>query len=96
VRGRIAPGKPTERLLATIPDLVVEIFSPDDLYDDVQHAILTWLNASCPMVVTVNPRLRSATVFRTRSNIQVLRENDAIEGGDVVPGWTLPLRELFG
>lgn len=93
---RIAPGKPSERLLATIPDLVVEILSLDDLYDDVQHATLTWLNANCPMVVTVNPRLRSATVFRTRSDIQVLRENDMIDGGDVVPGWTLPLRELFG
>jgi len=81
---------------ATLPDLVVEILSPDDLYCDVQDRVMTWLSARCPMVITVNPRLCSATVYRSHVDIRLLAENDAIEGGDVVPGWTLPLRELFG
>jgi hypothetical protein len=35
-------------------------------------------------------------VYRPDSEILLLSENDVLDGGDVVPGWRLPLRELFG
>jgi hypothetical protein len=34
-------------------------------------------------------------VYRSHSDIIELTENDVLDGGDVVPGWKLPLRELF-
>ena len=41
------------------------------------------------------PERRAATVYRSMSDVRLLTENDVLDGGDVVPGWTLPLRELF-
>jgi hypothetical protein len=35
------------------------------------------------------------SVYRSRHDIHVLIEEDTIDGGDVVPGWTLPVAELF-
>jgi hypothetical protein len=35
-------------------------------------------------------------VYRSTSDVVLLREGNVLDGGDVVPGWTLPLRELFG
>jgi hypothetical protein len=47
------------------------------------------------MVVVVDPSQRTATVYRSLEDIRILTEGDAIEGVDVVPGWKLPIVELF-
>lgn len=76
------------------PDLAVEVVSPSDRYSDVDDKVTDWLDAGCRMVIVVNPRKRTVAVHRGGS-IQVLRETDVLEGGDVVPGWTLPLAAIF-
>ncbi len=77
------------------PDLAVEVVSPGDTYGEVEEQVLEWLDAGARMVVLVNPRRRTATVYESREEIRVLREEDVIEGGTVLPGWTLPVRRLF-
>ena len=77
------------------PDLAVEVISPSDRYTEVQAKVLDWLNAGTRMVVVVNPRDQTATVHRSLTDIVILTRNDILEGSDVVPGWTLPLEELF-
>lgn len=77
------------------PDLAVEVVSPGDTFARVEAKVARWLAAGCRMVVVVNPERRAATVYRSLNEVRLLTENDALEGGDVVPGWTLPLRELF-
>lgn len=47
------------------------------------------------MVVVVNPERRAATVYRSLGEVRLFTEGDVLDGADVVPGWTLPLRELF-
>jgi hypothetical protein len=34
-------------------------------------------------------------VYRSRSDVVVVAESEEIDGGDVVPGWRIPVRELF-
>jgi Uma2 family endonuclease len=77
------------------PDLAIEVISPSDSYGEVDEKVAEYLEAGCRMVVVVNPRRRTAAVYRSRSDIALLTENDSLDGGDVVPGWTLPLREVF-
>ena len=48
------------------------------------------------MVIVVNPRRRAATIYRSLGEVRLLTTDESIDGADVVPGWTLPLRELFG
>jgi Uma2 family endonuclease len=78
------------------PDLAVEVVSPTDSFSDIDEKVSEYLVAGCRMVIVVNPRRRAATVYRSHSDIILLGENESLDGGDVVPGWTLPLRELFG
>ena len=77
------------------PDLAVEVISPNDLYTDVEQKVFHWLTAGTRMVIVVNPRRRSATVYRSVDEVEVLSEDDTIDGGDVVPGWTMSVRDLF-
>lgn len=78
------------------PDLAVEVTSPDDSFEEVEEKVFDWLDAGTRMVVVVNPRKRSATVYRSRSEIAAMREGEVLEGGEVVPGWRLPVGEIFG
>lgn len=77
------------------PDLAVEVVSPSDRFSAVEEKVWEWLNAGARMVVVLNPRSRTATVYRSRTDIVVLQESEALDGGDVVPGWSVSLREMF-
>jgi Uma2 family endonuclease len=93
---RIAPGPPNRGYRSGAPDLAIEVLSPGDSVDEVEEKVFAWLLAGCRMVVVVNPRRHTATVYRSFKEVAVLSKNDVLDGGDVVPRWTLPLRELFG
>jgi Uma2 family endonuclease len=84
-----------EAFVPGAPDLAIEVISPTDSYGEVDEKVAEYLEAGCRMVVVVNPRRRTAAVYRSRSDIVLLREDDSLDGGDVVPGWTLPLRDVF-
>ena len=77
------------------PDLAVEVISPNDLYAEVDEKVATWLEHGARMVLVVNPRRRTVVVHRPNAPARLLTENDTLDGEDVVPGWALPVRELF-
>jgi Uma2 family endonuclease len=78
------------------PDLAVEVLSPDDRAGEVLAKVQDWLDSGCRCVWVADPRARSVSVCRNRSQIVVLREPDALEGGDLLPGFSLPVAEIFG
>lgn len=77
------------------PDLAVEVVSPSDTFARVEEKVFDWLGSGTRMVVVVNPEKQTVTVFRSRSQIVLLAEDDVVDGGDVVPGWQLPVRDIF-
>ncbi|MBI2505723.1 MAG: Uma2 family endonuclease [Candidatus Latescibacteria bacterium] len=77
------------------PDLAVEVVSPNDQYSEVESKVADWLEAGSRMVVVVDPRRRKVTVHRSRSDIRILGIGEVLEGGEVVPGWKLPIDDLF-
>jgi len=77
------------------PDLTVEVVSSTDSYADVEEKVFDWLDAGTKMVVVINPRQRSATVYKSLTDIVALAEADVLDGGDVVPGFELAVREIF-
>ena len=77
------------------PDLAVEVISPNDLYTEVSEKVAEWLQAGSKMVVVVNPRTQQVVVHLSPAGVSVLGVDDTLEGGEVVPGWQLPIKELF-
>ncbi|HXH08234.1 MAG TPA: Uma2 family endonuclease [Alphaproteobacteria bacterium] len=77
------------------PDLAVEVISPGDTYGEVEEKVLEWLEAGVRMVIVANPRRRVVTIYRSLTEIAVLTEADTIDGGDVVPGWKMAVRDVF-
>ncbi len=77
------------------PDPAVEVISPGDTYAEVEEKVFDWLDSGSRTVVVVNPRKRSATVYSSRTDITALAEADVLDGGDIVPGFRLTVREIF-
>ena len=76
------------------PDFVAEVISPSDRLTDVCDKVEEWLNAGTLMVAVVNPRNRTVSVH-TPDAVITLNEDDTLDGGDVIPGWRLPVADLF-
>lgn len=77
------------------PDLVVEIISPGDSHAEVEQKVFDWLEAGAKMVVVVNSRKRVVTAYRSLTDIVVLTESDMLDGGDVVTGWRMAVKDIF-
>lgn len=85
-----------EKPYVLVPDLVVEIISPTDQYTNVVVKANRYLNDGVKLVWVVDPSAQIVTVYHEGSAQQTqLTADDALEGGDLLPGFTLPLRELF-
>ena len=92
---RAGRSRPTEGYFHGAPDLVVEVVSIFDLYLDVQDAVADWLDRGVRLLFLVNPQRRTVAAHRPSEPIRVLTEDDVLDGEDVVPGWTLSVRDLF-
>jgi Uma2 family endonuclease len=77
------------------PDMAVEVLSPDDRASEVNAKVQQWLQAACEAVWVVDPQSRTVTVYRSPKDVEVLRSSDVLTGGNVLPGFTLPVEEIF-
>ena len=77
------------------PDLAVEVVSPSESVEEVQAKLLDYLLAGTQMVWIVYPLTRTITVYHSLDQSQVLTQNDTLEGGAVLPGFSIPVAEIF-
>ena len=78
-----------------VPDLVVEIASPGTTNVESHDKARMWLSFGVPMAWEVLPSWRSITVHYLNGPIIILEETDTLEGGDVLPGFSCQVREIF-
>ena len=81
--------------LNVIPELVVEIVSPNDRQEAVNDKTTMWLAHGVLMVVEVYPAERAVMVHQPGVPAVTLIGDDVLDGGDVLPGFSLPLSEIF-
>lgn len=94
-------GSETEGFFPGAPDLAVEVMSPSDAPTAVAEKALEWVRAGTRVVVVLDPRNKSAVVYRPaiepggEPRSEVLAPGATLEITDVVPGWSVPLANLF-
>lgn len=74
------------------PDLAIEVISPGDSFTEVEEKTADWLSGGTSAVVIVDPKRRTVRIDRANGKVNV---TDAIAVDDIVPGWRLPLAEIF-
>jgi Uma2 family endonuclease len=77
------------------PDLAGEVVSDLDPPDEVQARVDRWLNVGTRMIVLIHIHQRTVRVYRPGTDPTVMTEDDVLDGADVVPGWRVPVSNLF-
>jgi len=80
---------------ALAPDLAVEVLSPDDRPGDVLAKVADWLSAGTSLVWVIDPERRVARVYRSEGTESVVAGDSALQGEEVVPGFSCLLDAIF-
>jgi Uma2 family endonuclease len=88
-------GVPSAAAWDVVPDLAVEVVSPTDLYYDVMEKLWDYIGAGVRLVWIIYPPRRLVYVYRTPNEARILHAADELDGGDVLPGFSLGVASLF-
>jgi Uma2 family endonuclease len=77
------------------PDLVIEVLSPDASPREVLDKVGEYLSAGAPLVWVIDPKTETAAAYRSLTDVARVPKNGILDGEDVLPGFRLPLAELF-
>ena len=94
-RDRLAAIGDVEGYLPGAPDLAVEVISPGDTYTEVEEKAIEWLANGSAMVLALNPRKRTVTIYRSMTDITILDQNAILDISDVVPDFKVSVKDLF-
>jgi Uma2 family endonuclease len=78
------------------PDLHVEVISPDQTLRKAKRNLMFSMAHGCRLGWLIHPYKKTVTVFRPDQEPQTLGLDGTLNGADVLPGFELPLAELFG
>jgi Uma2 family endonuclease len=92
--GRVpSPGPPGP--LNLVPDLAVEVTSPDDEIDALEAKLVAYRSVGVPLIWVVIPSVRLVRVFPRGLSIVELGVGDTLTGGAVLPGFSVSVADLF-
>jgi Uma2 family endonuclease len=92
LRGRRLPD---QAVLTSVPDLAVEILSRGNTEEEMTGKLHHYLDAGVRLVWYIDPRAEIARIYRGSLDAEIITIDQSIDGGDILPGFTLPLRELL-
>ena len=85
-----------DKPLVLVPDLAVEVISPNDSYSKVSEKIETYLSDGVRLLWIVDPQRKTIAVYEGSDTPKTLREGNKLSGGSVLPEFTLSVNEVFG
>jgi len=88
-------GQPRSSIPDLAPDLAVEILSKSNTKAEIKRKLQEYFAAGVRLVWLIDPKSRSAIVHTSPKTMTRLGPDQALDGGAVLPGFTLALAELF-
>ena len=77
------------------PDLAIEVVSPSNRRWEIEEKIADYLEAGTQAVIVVYPRRRTVAIHRPDRDVEILNDGDALEVPEVIPGWSMPVSQIF-
>jgi Uma2 family endonuclease len=87
--------RPTGKFLEVAPELVVEIMSPNDRWEQVRDKLSDYFSIGVEQVWIIEPGNRKVLVYRSTTDLQEFDEEDQLVGQGIVAGFTLDVAALF-
>jgi Uma2 family endonuclease len=90
-------GEPPEdeAYWSVAPGLIVEVLSPDNRRAEIDRKLTEFFAAGCKLAWVIDPRAKTAKVYTSAKKFKEIDESGTLDGGKVLPGFKLPLAQLF-
>jgi len=82
-------------LLEFSPNIAVEVVSPSNTVSEMEKRIVHYFATGVQVVWIVHPQMSRIYVYETAKACKILEINDVLDGGNVLPGFSLKLCDLF-
>jgi Uma2 family endonuclease len=92
---RLPPGVRVRGYAEVVPDLVVEIVSPNDGRREVSDKARMWLRYGVRLVWVVQPDTYTVDAYEPNRAVVTLDEHGTLDGLDALPGFTCAVRDIF-
>jgi Uma2 family endonuclease len=86
---------PKERIWEVTPALAVEVLSESNTPAEMSRKLEDLFSAGCKLVWFIDPPTKTAKVYTSAKKFKELDVTGTLEGGKVLPGFKLPLADLF-
>jgi Uma2 family endonuclease len=78
------------------PDLAVEILSPSNTVEEIDQKLIEYFDNGSRLVWVISPKQKYILVYRNAQEPErLVKSNDSLDGEEIVPGFNLPVAELF-
>ena len=77
------------------PDLAVEILSPNDTVETLHEKTVEYFESGARLVSVLNPEEETVLGYHSPQPDSLLKAGDAVDGEDVIPGFSMPLSKIF-
>jgi Uma2 family endonuclease len=94
-RGRLRRRRGGERYPSIGPDLAVEVVSKSNTKAEIARKMREYFAAGTRLAWVVDPKTETVRVHRTPRDFVVLKAGDVLDGGDVIPGLRILVKDLF-
>lgn len=86
---------PTAGFLEVAPDLVVEIISPHDRWQEIRDKIVDYFSIGVEQVWIIEPASRTVLIHRSPTDMEELSEVEVLKGEGVLAGFEIKVADLF-
>ena len=86
---------PSEPVPNLYPDLAVEVLSRSNTPGEMTLKVSEYFEAGSRLVWIIDPETQTAEVYSAPDECRRLKASQSLDGGEVLPGFKLPLKELF-
>ncbi len=90
------PPGDDDPVVTSPPDLAIEIRSPGQIVGELKIKLRFAIKHGSRLGWIIHPKLKKVWILRPRARAEILGLGDVLSGEDVLPGFALPLDELFG
>jgi Uma2 family endonuclease len=81
--------------LSLVPDLAVEVRSPNDSARQLLDTVGEYLAAGVRLVWVIDPERRGAAAYRSPTDVREIGQSGSLDGDDVLPGFACPLSDIL-
>lgn len=92
---RYAKRDPQKGYLNVAPELVVEILSPDDRWNDVNQKMRDYFSIDVQLIWIADPETQTVYAYRSMTDVREFKMGDTLTGDDIVPGFNVAIAKLF-